>query len=61
MAFAQLTFRQVLRDIEMCLRAQSSNLYHLGIRSAVARNTLANANAVPAGASMPIASYLEWS
>ena len=46
MAFAQLTFRESLRDIEVCLRAQSSKLYHLGIRSGVARNTLANANAV---------------
>jgi Domain of unknown function (DUF4372)/Transposase DDE domain len=46
MAFAQLTFRESLRDIEVCLRAQSSKLYHLGIRSAVAGNTLANANAV---------------
>jgi len=46
MAFAQLTFRESLRDIEVCLRAQSSKLYHLGIRSMVARNTLANANAV---------------
>jgi Domain of unknown function (DUF4372) len=41
MAFAQLTFRESLRDIEVCLRAQTSKLYHLGIRSAVARNTLA--------------------
>ena len=46
MAFAQLTFRESLRDIETCLRAQQSKLYHLGIRSRVARNTLANANAV---------------
>jgi len=46
MAFAQLTFRESLRDIEACLRAQQSKLYHLGIRSTVARNTLANANAV---------------
>src|SRR5882672_2140033 len=46
MAFAQLTFRESLRDIEACLRAQRSKLYHLGIRSTVARNTLANANAV---------------
>ena len=46
MAFAQLTYRESLHDIEVCLRAQSSKLYHLGIRSAVARNTLANANAV---------------
>jgi hypothetical protein len=41
-----LTYRESLRDIEVCLRAQSSKLYHLGIRSAVACNTLANANAV---------------
>ena len=46
MAFAQLTFRESLRDIEACLRAQQSKLYHFGIRSVVARNTLANANAV---------------
>lgn len=46
MAFAQLTYRESLRDIEVCLRAQSSKLYHLGIRSVVARNTLAHANAV---------------
>jgi len=45
MAFAQLTFRESLRDIEACLRAHVSKLYHLGIRSTVARNTLANANA----------------
>jgi hypothetical protein len=45
MAFAQLTFRESLRDIEACLGAQSSKLYHLGFRSStVARNTLANAN-----------------
>ena len=46
MAFGQLTARESLRDIEACLRAQRSKLYHLGIRSAVARNTLANANSV---------------
>ncbi len=46
MAFAQLTYRESLRDIEACLRAQRSKLYHLGIRSVIARNTLANANAV---------------
>ena len=46
MAFAQLTYRESLRDIEACLRAQRSKLYHLGLRSVVARNTLANANAV---------------
>jgi hypothetical protein len=46
MAFAQLTYRESLRDIEACLRAHRSKLYHLGIRSTVvARNTLANANA----------------
>jgi uncharacterized protein DUF4372/DDE family transposase len=45
MAFAQLTYRESLRDIEACLRAQSSKLYHMGIRNQVARNTLANANA----------------
>ena len=45
MAFAQLTYRESLRDIEACLRTQRSKLYHLGFRSAVARNTLANANA----------------
>jgi hypothetical protein len=45
MAFAQLTYRESLRDIEACLRVQSSKLYHMGIRSQVARNTLANANA----------------
>jgi hypothetical protein len=46
LAFAQLTWRESLRDIEACLRAQSSKLYHLGFRSTIARNTLANANAV---------------
>jgi hypothetical protein len=46
MAFAQLTYRESLRDIEACLGAQTGKLYHMGIRSSVARNTLANANAV---------------
>ena len=46
MAFAQLTYRESLRDIEACLRAQRAKLYHMGLRSVVARNTLANANAV---------------
>ena len=45
MAFAQLTYRESLRDIEACLRAQATKLYHLGIRGNIARNTLANANA----------------
>ena len=44
MAFAQLTHRESLRDIEIGLRAQSSKLYHMGIRGKVSRNTLANAN-----------------
>lgn len=46
MAFAQLTYRESLRDIEACLRSQVTKLYHMGFRSPVARNTLANANAV---------------
>ena len=46
MAFAQLTFRESLRDIGACLATQGRRLYHLGFRSPVARNTLANANAV---------------
>jgi len=44
MAFAQITFRSSLRDIETCLRAMQSKLYHMGIRGKVSRNTLANAN-----------------
>ena len=44
MAFAQLTFRESLRDIEVCLRAHQDTLYHMGIRGGMARNTLANAN-----------------
>ena len=44
MAFAQLTFRESLRDIEVCLRAQESKLYHLGIRGHVAKSNLADAN-----------------
>ena len=46
MAFAQLTYPESLRDIEACLGAQAGKLYHMDIRSTVARNTLANANAV---------------
>jgi len=46
MAFAQLTYRESLRDIEACLRAQPNKLYHLGIRGQVSRNTLAHANSV---------------
>lgn len=44
MAFAQLTYRESLRDIEACLQAQRSKLYHLGIQGSVARSTLADAN-----------------
>ena len=44
MAFAQLTYRESLRDIEACLRAQQSKLYHMGIKSRVSRSTLADAN-----------------
>ena len=46
MAFAQLTFRESLRDIEACLRAQIAKLYHMGIRRRVSRSTLADANEV---------------
>jgi len=46
MAFAQLTYRESLRDIEACLRAAPAKLYHMGIRSQVSRNTLAHANQV---------------
>ncbi|MDB4285584.1 IS4 family transposase [bacterium] len=44
MAFAQLTYRESLRDIETCLRAMQSKLYHAGICSSVSRSTLADAN-----------------
>ena len=44
MAFAQLTYRESLRDIEVCLSAQASKLYHMGIAAPVARSTLADAN-----------------
>jgi len=46
LAFAQLTYRESLRDIEACLRAQREKLYHMGIRSRVSRSTLADANEV---------------
>jgi len=46
MAFAQLTYRESLRDIEACLRSQKKKLYHMGIKGPVSRNTLANANKV---------------
>jgi hypothetical protein len=44
MAFAQLTYRESLRDIESCLRALGSKLYHMGFRGKVSRSTLADAN-----------------
>src|SRR5712691_6500336 len=44
MAFAQLTYRESLRDIEACLRSVSGKLYHMGFRGKVARSTLADAN-----------------
>ena len=44
MAFAQLTYRESLRDIEACLRVAKPKLYHMGIRNNVSRNTLAHAN-----------------
>jgi hypothetical protein len=44
MAFAQLTYRESLRDIETCLRSHQSKLYHLGIRGNIAKSTLADAN-----------------
>ncbi len=46
MAFAQLTYRESLRDIEACLRSAQRKLYHMGIRGKVSRNTLAHANQV---------------
>jgi hypothetical protein len=44
MAFAQLTYRESLRDIEVCLSAQSAKLYHMGFRHEIKRSTLADAN-----------------
>jgi hypothetical protein len=44
MAFAQLTYRESLRDIEACLSAQTSKLYHMGIKEPISRSTLADAN-----------------
>ena len=46
MAFAQFTFRESLRDIQVCLRASQQKLYHMGFRGTVSRNTLAHANQV---------------
>ncbi len=44
LAFAQLTYRESLRDIEVCLATQATKLYHMGVRSPVKRSTLADAN-----------------
>jgi len=44
MAFAQFTYRESLRDIEACLRAQKTKLYHMGIRGKISKSTLADAN-----------------
>ena len=44
MAFAQLTYRESLRDIECCMRSMQSKLYHMGIKGKISRNTLAYAN-----------------
>jgi transposase len=44
LAFAQLTYRESLRDIEACLRAQATKLYHMGLRGTVSRSALADAN-----------------
>ncbi len=44
MAFAQLSYRESLRDIESCLRAMQSKMYHMGIRSRISRSTIADAN-----------------
>src|SRR5919108_5223016 len=54
MAFAQLTQRESLRDIEACLRARDEKLYHMGFRGRVSRNTLAVAMRSDIGASTPI-------
>ena len=44
LAFAQMTYRESLRDIEACLRAQPAKLYHLGLRGNISRSALADAN-----------------
>ena len=54
MAFAQLTFRESLRDIEACLRASPTKLYHSGIRSPISRNTLAARSRVSAAAGVKL-------
>ncbi len=54
MAFAQLTYRESLRDIEMCLHAFEPKLYHAGFRGNVSRSTLADANEPTTGGSTTI-------
>jgi hypothetical protein len=54
MAFAQLTWRESLRDIEACLNSRPAQLYHLGLHGPVHRSTLADANEQRAGGFMPI-------
>lgn len=44
MAFAQITYRESLADLELCLRFRRDQLYHMGFRSSVTRSTLADAN-----------------
>jgi hypothetical protein len=44
MAFAQLTYRESLRDIQACLRSNANKLYHMGIKGKISRTTLARAN-----------------
>ena len=56
MAFAQLTYRESMRDIEVCLRAIPTRLYHMGIRGSIARSTSVSANGFPGGRLIP--SYL---
>jgi hypothetical protein len=53
MAFAQLTYRESLRDIETCLRAVETKLYHAGIHGRVSRSTIADAKSVATGALTP--------
>ena len=53
MAFAQLTYRESLRDIATCLRAVGGKLYHLGFRASVARSTLADATSRTTGEFLP--------
>src|SRR5688572_7769116 len=54
LAFAQLTYRESLRDIEACLRAKSTKLYHMCIRSIISRYTMAHPIKYVTGESMPI-------